>query len=66
LEYIKIEILYTNSEFRPESMLRVAETFEISGEPAEAVKQYKKVVEAYPDNPFAEEAKKRLNEIKPQ
>jgi len=66
LEFMKVEILYTNSETRPESMYRAAETFEIAGDTGEASKQYQKVVDAYPENPFAEEAKKKLSAIKPQ
>lgn len=66
LEFMKVEILYTNSETRPESMYRVAETFELAGETDEALKQYQKVVEAYPDNPYSMEAKKKIEVNKPQ
>jgi TolA-binding protein len=66
LEFMKVEILYTNSELRAESMFRTAESFELAGDVEEASKQYQKIIEAYPNNPFSEEAKKKLNAGKPQ
>jgi TolA-binding protein len=60
LDFIKVEILYSSSDLRPESMFRVAEAFELSGNTEEAMKQYQKVVEEYPDSGFAEQSSKRL------
>ena len=60
LDFIKVEILYNSSDLRPESMFRVAEAFELSGDIEEAMKQYQKVVDEYPDSDLAEQSSNKI------
>ncbi|MBN1918189.1 MAG: tetratricopeptide repeat protein [Verrucomicrobia bacterium] len=56
----RVHILYGNAEERPECMLRVAQCLAATGQPDEAAKYYRELIEEYPDSPFAADAQKAL------
>ena len=64
LKFLRVVILYGNADERPECMLRAAECLVALGKPDEADKQYRQLIEEYPDSPFTKEARKRLDESK--
>jgi len=61
-EYVKVVILYTNSEHRPESMYRVAECLEQEGLAKDANKQLQELIKEYPNDEFEKKAREKLGE----
>jgi len=62
--FLRVVILYGNADERPECMFRAAECHEALGNPDEAAKQFRELIEEYPESPFTKEARKRLDESK--
>lgn len=61
-EYVKVVILYINSEHRPECMYRVAECLEQEGLAQDAKKQLQELIKEYRDDEFARKAREKLGE----
>ncbi len=60
LHFLRVVILYGNADKRPACMLRAAECLAALGKAQEAEKHYRELIEAYPDSPFAAQARKAL------
>ena len=65
-QFLRVVILYGNAEQRPECMLRTAECHAALGQAEEAEKQYRQLIETYPDSPFADEAREAVGPIDKQ
>ncbi len=65
-QFLRVVILYGNAERRPECMLRTAECHAALGQPDEADKQYRELIETYPDSPFADAAREAIGPIDEQ
>jgi TolA-binding protein len=62
-EYMRVVILYTLSEVRPESMYRVAECLEREGLAEEAKQELQRLIREYPENEFTKKAREKLGEV---
>lgn len=61
-EYMRVVILYTLSEVRPESMFWVAECLEQEGLPEDAKQELQRLIREYPQSEFARKAREKLGE----
>lgn len=59
--FVNVAAVYMKSEVRPRSMLRIAEAAELTGDSQQAAEEYQRVINEYPNTPFAETAKKKLS-----
>ncbi|MDP2897729.1 MAG: tetratricopeptide repeat protein [bacterium] len=62
-EYMRVVILYTLSEVRPESMYRVAECLEREGLAEDAKQELQRLIREYPKNEFTKKAREKLGEV---
>jgi len=62
-EYMRVVILYTKSEVRPECMYRVAECLEQEGFSDEAKKELQDLINEYPGSEFAAKAREKLGNV---
>lgn len=59
-KYIRVVIIYNNSEVRPECMYRVAECLEQEGLVEDSKKQLQELIKEYPDHEFTNRAREKL------
>lgn len=62
-EYMRVVILYTLSEVRPESMFWVAECLEQEGLAEDAKQELQRLIREYPESEFARKAREKLGEV---
>jgi TolA-binding protein len=58
--YDRVEILYAYPTWQAAALLQAGKCSEQLGEWSEAVRRYKRLIETYPDTPYAKEAAQRL------
>ena len=59
-QYLAVEILYAYPQWQAAAALQAGKCYERLGEWNEAARQYTRVLEAYTDTPYADEARRRL------
>jgi TolA-binding protein len=57
---MRVEILYAFPRWQAAALLQAAKCRELLGEWSEAVRLYSRLLEKYPDTPYTEDAKSRL------
>ncbi|MDW8077716.1 MAG: tetratricopeptide repeat protein [Thermoguttaceae bacterium] len=63
-EYLRLEILFPKSPFVPAAVLQAAKCYEYLGLVDEAKRQLRRVLELWPESPYAVKAKERLENPK--
>ena len=61
--YLKVDILYQNAAVRPGAMLRIGHIWEKRANPEQAVKEYRRLIEEYPETEQANTATRRINRL---
>jgi TolA-binding protein len=59
-EYLRLEILYAYPTWQSAALLQAGKCHEFLGEGKAAAELYRRIVKTYPDTPFAEQARQKL------